>query len=105
MQDIALGLYPGLLFAGFLGSLVFIAAQEGPPQNWWAVISPILAGTPTANYLAHFAVGYFFGEAASTAGTAGGVGAFAIGAGGPWIARGLAQKAQAFGKKRRNGDG
>ena len=90
------GLYPALLFAGFLGSLVYIAAQEGPPQNWWAVVSPIIAGTPTANYLAHLAAGYFFGDAATT-GTVGGIGAFAIGAGGPWVARGLAKKAKAFG--------
>jgi hypothetical protein len=97
-----LPLYPALLFAGFLGSLVYIAAQEGPPQNWWAVISPIVAGTPTANFLAHVCVGFFFGDATAASGTAGGIGAFAIGAGGPWVARGLARKAKAWGS---NGNG
>jgi hypothetical protein len=102
MDGVGYNLYAALLFAGFLGSLVYIAAQEGPPQNWWAVISPIIAGTPTANYLAHPLAAYFFGDAAATTGTAGAISAFAIGAGGPWVARGLIRKAKSFGG---NGNG
>jgi hypothetical protein len=94
------GLYPVLLLAGFLGSLVFIAAQDGPPSSWWPIFSPVVAGTVTANYMAHFVVGSLpqsilslLGDAAG-AGAPAGIGAFVVGAGGPYVARGLARWAK-----------
>lgn len=84
----ALYLYPVLLLAGFLGSMVYIAAQDGPPKNWWAVYSPLVAGTISGNYFAHWGVQWILGsEAAASAPAA--VGAFVIGGGGPWAARQL----------------
>lgn len=91
MELDALGIYPILLLGGFLGSLAYIAAQPGPPKNWWEIISPIFSAVPAANYLSHFAVGYFFGEALAS-GTGAGCGAFLIGAGGPLTARAIMRR-------------
>jgi hypothetical protein len=79
------GLYPVLLLAGFLGSLVYLAAQDGPPASVWPAISPIVAGTLTANYLPHFILSYI-SEAVATGG-GGAASAFATGVGGPLCAR------------------
>ena len=87
----AYNLYPVLLLAGFFGSVVFIAAQDGPPKTPWAVISPIVAGTLTANYLPFFVISYFFGEKAG-AGTGAGAAAFIVGLGGPFVARQVATR-------------
>jgi hypothetical protein len=95
-------LYPVLLLAGFLGSLVFIAAQDGPPKAVWAVISPIVAGTIMANYLPFFAVNYFFGEKAAT-GAGAAAGSCLIGLGGPYAAKAIIGRWQAW--KPANGNG
>ena len=84
-------LYPPLLLAAFLGSLVYIAAQDGPPKTWWYVFSPIVAGTFTGNYLPHLIISYFFGEVVAS-GTGGAIGAFATGVIGPLGARMLISK-------------
>ena len=89
----ALGLHAGLLLGGFLGSLVFIACQPGPPQSWWALASPIIAGTLTANYLPWIAINYFFGQAAAV-GTGSFAASFTIGVSGPWVGRSIIRKAQ-----------
>ena len=100
----AYNLYPMLLLAGFLGSLVFISAQDGPPITPWAVISPIISGTLTANYLPFFAINYFFGEKAAT-GVGGAAGAFLIGLGGPFVARTIVVRWLAWKPANGNGDG
>jgi hypothetical protein len=79
------GLYPVLLLAGFLGSLVYLAAQDGPPTSIWLAVSPIMAGTLSANYLPHFALSYI-SEAVATGGGAM-AGAFTTGLCGPLCAR------------------
>lgn len=76
------GLHPVLLLAGFLGSLAYIAAQPGPPASWWAVYSPIVTGTLTANYIPAWLVGYFFGSAAIHS-FGSGCSSFAVGGCGP----------------------
>lgn len=95
MQLAAYDLYPALLLSAFLGSLVYIAAQDGPPKTWWHVFSPIVAGTLTGNYLPHLIIAYVLGEQVA-AGAGGAVGGFATGLLGPWGARTLIRKARAW---------
>lgn len=87
------GLYPVLLLAGFLGSLVYLAAQDGPPTSVWLAVSPIFAGTLTANYLPHLVLSYFFNEVVATGGGSA-AGAFATGVCGPLCAKWIIKKAK-----------
>lgn len=91
----AYDLYPPLLLGAFLGSLVYIAAQDGPPRTWWHVFSPIVAGTLTGNYLPHLIIAYILGEQIAT-GAGGAMGAFAVGSFGPWGARMLIRRAKSW---------
>lgn len=102
MEWASYDLYPPLLLSAFLGSLVYIAAQDGPPKNYWAVVSPIVAGTLTGNYLPHLIIGYMLGEQIAI-GTGGAVGAFATGLLGPWGARALIRRARALNPTTTNG--
>jgi hypothetical protein len=83
----AMGLHGPVLVAGFSGGVCYVVLPNGEPSPR-TIISGIVVGTLTSNYLSTLAVSYLPVERAGVpAGTIGGAAAFIVGLCGPWICK------------------